>query len=89
MYKKDTCKATGMVQSCWAYCSRKGRRNFNNLASLWSGHTDYGRQMKSFFIEISNTLGIWGILGRFISTHFGTVSPLSMICISQPLFLKK
>ena len=22
--------------------------------------------------------GIWGIFGRFISTHFGTVSPMSM-----------
>ena len=32
---------------------------------------------------------IWGILGRFISTHFGTVSPLSMSFINQPLFLQK
>ena len=30
-------------------------------------------------------------LGRFISTHFGTVShcPLSMFSINQPLFLQK
>ena len=33
--------------------------------------------------------GIWGIFGRFISTHFGTVSPLSMFSINQPLFLQK
>ena len=33
--------------------------------------------------------GIWGIFGRFISTHFGTVSPLSMFSIIQPLFLQK
>ena len=26
---------------------------------------------------------IWGTFGRFISTHFGTVSPLSMFSISQ------
>ena len=33
--------------------------------------------------------GIWGIFGRFISTHFGTMSPLSMFFINQPLFLLK
>jgi hypothetical protein len=33
--------------------------------------------------------GIWGIFGRFISTHFVTVSPLSMFSIYQPLFLQK
>ena len=32
---------------------------------------------------------IWGIFGRTISTHFGTVSPLSMFSIIQPLFLQK
>ena len=60
-------------------------------------HTDYGRSMKPFFIEIPNfwawidkSWGIWGIFGRFISTHdFGTVSPLSMFSINQPLFLQK
>ena len=33
--------------------------------------------------------GIWGIFGRFISTHFGTVSPLSMFSFNQPLVLQK
>ena len=33
--------------------------------------------------------GIWGIFGQTISTHFGTVSPLSMFFIIQPLFLQK
>ena len=34
--------------------------------------------------------GIWGIFGRrLISTHFGTVNPLSMFSINQPIFLKK
>ena len=33
--------------------------------------------------------GIWGIFGWIISTHFGTVSPLSMFFIIQPLFLQK
>jgi hypothetical protein len=60
-------------------------------------HTDYGRPMKPFFIEIPNFgLGqtIWadnfgGIFGQFISTDFGTVSPLSMLPINQTLFLQK
>ena len=33
--------------------------------------------------------GIWGIFSRFISTHFGTVSPLSIFFINQPLSLQK
>jgi hypothetical protein len=33
--------------------------------------------------------GIWCIYGRFISTHFGTVSTLSMFSINQLLFLQK
>ena len=33
--------------------------------------------------------GIWGIFRQTISTHFGTVSPLSMFSIIQPLFLQK
>ena len=52
--------------------------------------------MKPFFIKIPNNWawavkfwGIWGIFGRFINTHFGTVSPLSMFSINQPLFLQK
>ena len=31
----------------------------------------------------------WGIFGRFISIHFGTVSSLSMFSINQPLVLQK
>ena len=34
--------------------------------------------------------GIWGTyFGPFISTQFGTVSPLDMFFINQPLFLQK
>ena len=33
--------------------------------------------------------GIWGIFGQTISTHFGIMSPLSMLSIIQPLFLQK
>ena len=33
--------------------------------------------------------GICGIFGQTISTHFGTVSHLSMFSIMRPLFLQK
>jgi hypothetical protein len=33
--------------------------------------------------------GIFSIFGQLISPHFGTVSPLSMFSINQPLFLQK
>jgi hypothetical protein len=33
--------------------------------------------------------GIWGIFRQTISTHLGTVGPLSIFSIIQPLFLKK
>jgi hypothetical protein len=33
--------------------------------------------------------GIWGIFSKTISTHFVTVSPLSMFFIVQPLFIQK
>ena len=46
--------------------------------------------MKPFSIEIPNCRawadnfwGIWGSFGRFISTHFGTVSPLSLFSINS------
>ena len=61
---------------------------------------DYGLPMNTFFIEIKNFWleqinwadkfwGIFGIFGRIISTHFGTVSPMSTVSIIQPLFLQK
>jgi hypothetical protein len=61
---------------------------------------DYGRQRKLFSLK-SRTFGlgeknwadkfwgIWGIFGRTISTHFCTVSPLSMFSIIQALFIQK
>ena len=58
--------------------------------------TEYGRPMKPFFIKVPNFWawadtfwGVWGVFKWFISTHFGTVSPLSMVSINQPLFLQK
>ena len=66
-------------------------RRTTNLIIL---HTDYGRPMKPFFIEIPNFwadrfCGIWGIFGRIICTHFGTGSPLAIFIINQPLLLQK
>ena len=61
--------------------------------------TDYGCQIKPFFHRNPKLLGlniqfgqvnfwVFGVFfGWFISTHFGTVSPLSMFSIIQPLFL--
>ena len=56
--------------------------------------TDYGL-MKPFFIEIPNfwawadNLGILDMFGHFISTHFGTVTPLSIFSTNQPSILQK
>ena len=61
---------------------------------------DYGHQKRAFFqksktFELGQTNrakhfgDILGIFGRFISIHFGTVSPLSMFPIIQTLFLQK
>ena len=66
------------------------------------GHT-HGLQTpnEAFFLLKSGTFGlgqtnwadkfwgIWDIFGQTISTQIGTVSPLSMFSIIQPLFLQK
>ena len=63
--------------------------------SLWQSIVcmDYGHPMKLFFIKIpiwaDRFWRIWGIFEQFISTHFGTVSPLSMFSIKQQLFLQE
>ena len=53
---------------------------------------------EALFLLKSRTFGLgqtiwadkfWGISGQFIITHFGTVYPLSMFFIIQPLFLQK
>jgi hypothetical protein len=48
--------------------------------------------MKPFFVKIflgRQILVHLSFFLQFISTHFGTVSPLSMFSINQPLFLLK
>ena len=46
---------------------------------------------EAFFIEIQNFWAdtLWGIWGQIISTHFGTMSLMSMFSIIQPSFLQK
>ena len=71
-----------------------------HFPSSMSINTDYGRPINPFLSKfqtygLGQTIwadkfgGIWGIFGRFISTHFGTVSSLSMFSIHQRLFLQK
>ena len=59
-------------------------------------HLMHGLRTPNFVIEIpkfwawvDKFWSNWGIFGWTISTHLGTVSPLSMFSIIQPLFLKK
>ena len=53
----------------------------------------FHRNLKIFGLGQTNWAdkfwGIWGIFGRFISTHFGTVSPLNCpYAIMNPLGLQ-
>ena len=61
---------------------------------------DYGHPERAFLRKsqtfglgqtnwAENFGGIWGIFDQFISTHIGTVCPLSMSSTNQPLFLQK
>ena len=80
------------VLTCW-------RPSHFFISLLFVQITDYGHPMKPFFIEIQNFWawtdkmckfwGICGIFGQFISTHFGTVSSLSIFSITEPLFLQR
>ena len=69
-----------------------GIKNAESLESRCSkclfSSTDYGRPMKHFFTVITDKLGRkflghLGYFGRFISTHFGTVNPLSIFSINN------
>ena len=62
--------------------------------------TDNGRPMKSFSLKfktfglgqtnwVNKFWGIWGTCGQTISTHFGTVSSLSMVSIIELVFLQE
>ena len=49
----------------------------------------FSSKSQNFWAWADTFWGICGIFDQFISTHFGTVSPLSIISINQPLFLQK
>ena len=55
------------------------------LSRSRTGYTDYGRPMKSKSLDLDKQIGIFV---QTISTHFGTVSPVSMFFI-QSLCLQK
>ena len=71
-----------------------------NCAEGCHGPKDYELPMKPFFLEIpffglgqtnwaDKLWDIWGIIfSQHISTHFGTVSLLSIFSIIQPFFLQ-
>ena len=64
-------------------------QNSQNHGLRAPNELSFHRNHKSFWAWADRFGGIWGIFGQFISTHFGTVSPLSMFFINQPLFLQK
>ena len=75
-----------------------GNLNFTNFEYLAPRTTDaqwslFSLKSRTFGLGQTNWAdkfwGIWVIFGRTIGTHFGTVSPLAMFSIIQPLFLQK
>ena len=71
--------------------SKMRNNGTRSLHGLWTPN-------EAFFSSKSQSCGLgqtiwadkfWGIFEQFISTQFGTVSPLSMFSINQPLFLQK
>ena len=67
--------------------------HFTSRHGPWTPRESFFRKSHTFGLGQTNWTenlgGIWGIFGQSISTHFGTVSPLSMFSLIQPLFLQK
>ena len=84
MFSNNPCTCTQTTHS--PYIRAMGLRTPRE--SLFQKPQTFGRG-QTFWPEMF--WGIWDIFGRTISTHFCTVSPLSMgsICLIQPLFLQK
>ena len=77
----------------WIYIERVNQRIRSNeyllyKHSLWIGYLFF---KWNFAMNCSNhrLRTPSGIFGQFISTYFGTVSPLSIFSINQPSFLQK
>ena len=82
--EKDYLVRTIKKNLCWWWSFARTTDAQWSLFSLksrtfWLGQTNWADKFR----------GIWVIFGQTISTHFGTVSPLSMFSIIQPLFLQK
>ena len=90
-FKKPTSHGVWMPNDC----------NLNKYVSIVRlNHGHFFFQLKPFFMK-SRTVGlgqtnragqfwsIWSIFGQDYQYHFGTVSPLSMFSIIQPLLLQK
>ena len=56
---------------------------------LWTFRESFFQRSWTFGLGQTSRAKIWGIVGQTISTHFGTMSSLSMFSIGQPLFLNK
>ena len=78
------------MQQFLSSCERHGYRQYHGLRTP---NEDFSLKSRTFELGQTNWVdkfwGIWGIFGQTISTHFGTVSPLSIFSIIQPLFLQK
>ena len=88
--KRDATMEQTLFRNCFQIFIPQQFLKISFLLLIFEG-TDYGRPMKSFIYQNPKLLclGIRSIFGQFISTHFATVSPLSMFYINQLLFLKK
>ena len=89
------------LRSKWTRPGKLGRLEswFQNLGlslrhGLWTpNEAIFSLKSRTFGLGQTNWAdkfwGIWGIFGQTISTHFATVSPLSMFSIIQSLFPQK
>ena len=66
---------------------RLGTRTTDAQSSLFSSKSQTFGLGQTIWAD--KFCGILGIFRQFISTHFVTVSPLSMFFINQPIFLHK
>ena len=87
-YNGQLLENTLWLQSRQLERRKKGKHVVTTSVAYLTSSKDYGRlffhRNPKLTFGLGQTIwadkfwGIWGIFGRFISTHFGTVSPLSM-----------
>ena len=91
LYTCMSAAITSWITLVWSnYLKMLGTKRLELLKHFQFHTSQHGLILIPNFRAWADTFwGIWGIFGQLISTHFGTVSPLSMFFINQPLFLKK